>query len=457
MAGIDHKKVMGKRDITLFCISAILLLDTLAAGAAIGVSSIFWWVFLGIIFFIPFSLITAELGCTYPDQGGVYAWVKRAYGNRWATRITWAYWVNVAVWCPSLFILFAGVFSRLFWPEMSFAVQVAIGIVLTWLAVATNVVTLELGKWVPNLGAVIKILVFITVIIGAFNYTQGHPMANELSIKNMIPDFGESVKYITVIIYGMLGFELISAGSDEVLNPQKNVPQGIMISGIIIIALYVAATYAILTAIPAAEINLVEGLVDTLALFIGGTTIGNMFVTALSVGALYTFFSNGVTWTLGSNRSVAKAANDGDLPAVFAYQNKKRGTPVGAAAIFGVICTVILISYGLMTSNSEDLFWSLFAFSGVLFMMPYVAVAFAFVKLRKTRTVDLNLFHIAGPHWFVNGLAYLCALVLIITIGLFIFVPGEGIQWPVLIGSVSLLILGEVLIFASTRTAKAQS
>jgi len=448
----DHKRVMGKKDITLFCISAILLLDTLASGAAIGASSIFWWVFLGIVFFIPFSLITAELGCAYPDQGGVYAWVKRAYGERWASRVTWAYWVNIAVWCPALFILFAGIFKQLFWPDMPLGIQIGIGITLTWLAVVANIVTLEMGKWVPNLGAVIKVLVFLALIGGALSYGQTHDMANDLSFKSMMPNLGDGIEYVTVIIYGMLGFELVSAGSDEVQNPQKNVPQGIMISGVIIILLYILATIAILSAIPAGEVNLVEGLVDTLTLFLGGSAFGNALVTALSLGALFTFFSNGVTWSLGGNRAVAEAARNGDLPVIFAYESKSRGTPVGAAIIFGLISTLILIGYGLLAGNNEDLFWSLFAFSGVLFMMPYVAMSFSFVKLRKTNPKQRHLFRLAGPDWFVHGLAYLCALVLTLTIGLFLYIPGDGIQWPVLIGSAALLILGEILIYRSIRT-----
>ena len=54
---------------TLFTVSAILLLDTLAASASIGVSSITWWILLGVLFFIPYGLISAELGTTYPEQG----------------------------------------------------------------------------------------------------------------------------------------------------------------------------------------------------------------------------------------------------------------------------------------------------------------------------------------------------------------------------------------------------
>ena len=91
---INHPKTLKQRDMVLFTVSAILLLDTLTAAASVGASSVFWWVSLGFIFFIPFALICAEMGCAYPEQGGIYAWIRDAFGGRWASRATWAYWVN---------------------------------------------------------------------------------------------------------------------------------------------------------------------------------------------------------------------------------------------------------------------------------------------------------------------------------------------------------------------------
>jgi len=447
----QHIKAIGKRDIFLYSVSAVLLLDTLAAGAAIGVQSIFWWLFLGTVFFIPYAMITAELACCYPDQGGIYSWVKRAFGETWASRITWAYWVNVAVWCPAIYILFAGVFRQVLWPEMTLAGQIGLGLALTWLTVWLNAVTLNIGKWVPNVGAVLKVIVFLAIIGGAINHYQLHGMANEISWQGITPSFSSGVQYIGVIIYGMVGFELIAASSGEIHNPRKNLAPGILSSGFFVVSLYTLATAAILTAIPAGEVNLVEGLVDTLSLFLGGSQTGDYVVFLLALAALFTFFSNGYTWVLGGNRAIAEAASDGDFPAILAIESKKNKTPVGAGLAFGVVSSVILILYGVLANTNEDLFWSLFAFSAVLFLFPYVLQMLAFIKLRKVDGHRPRQYKLAGPAWLVYGLAYSCMTILVLAILSFAYAPDDGFQWPVILGASALFIIGEILIKHSRR------
>ncbi|MFT5519757.1 MAG: amino acid transporter [Enterobacterales bacterium] len=449
-----HIKSLGQKDIVLFTVSAILLLDTLAAAASVGASSIFWWIFLGIIFFIPFALICAEMGCAYPEQGGIYAWIRDAYGGRWASRVTWAYWVNTAVWIPAIYILFAGIFKQLFYPELSLIGQISIAIVLTWFSVAVNVVTLDIGKWVPNIGAILKVIVFLAVIIGAISYTQEHGMANELTFETMKPNWSSGLQYIPAIIYGMLGFELASSGSDEMNNPAKDVPKAIFKSGLIIIVLYTLGTIAILAAIPAGKINLVEGLMDTLYLFFGQTEAGRIFALILGIATLYTFFSNGVTWALGCNRSAAEAAQEGELPAFFAIETKKQGTPIGAAVSLGSVATIVLVLYGFMAGSNEDLFWSLFAFSAVIFLLPYLAMFLAFIKMRITDADHPRPFAVPGNLFFARVCAYTCFAVLTLSIVLFIYTPGEGIQWPVLIGAITMLLLGEIVISFSEKHKK---
>ena len=253
---MQHRKTLRQRDIALFCVSAVVTVDTLAAGAAMGPQILFWWLFCAVVFFLPYALISAELGCTYPEQGGIYAWVRDAFGERWAARITWSYWVNIAVWLPAIYILFAGVFAQMFAPGLSLALQVAIGVALSWLSVAINIVTLEVGKWVPNLGAGLKVAIISVLIVGGVIYGLEHGAANEFSMATLTPQWSESIQYLPVLIIGMLGFELVSAGSDEMRNPVRDVPRSILISGALIIVLYTLATAAMLSVI-ASSANLV--------------------------------------------------------------------------------------------------------------------------------------------------------------------------------------------------------
>jgi amino acid transporter len=451
---IVHTKTLRQRDMVLFTVSAILLLDTLTAAASVGAPSVFWWIFLGVIFFIPFALICAEMGCAYPEQGGIYAWIRDGYGGRWASRATWCYWVNTAVWMPAIFILFAGVFKQMFFPELSLGWQIAIGVILTWLAVAVNVVALDVGKWIPNLGAILKVIIFLAIIAGAFVYVQDHGMANPLTFETLKPDWGNSLQYIPAIIYGMLGFELVSAGSDEMRDPARDVPRSILISGVIILVLYLLGTMAVLAAIPAGDINLVEGLIDTLHLFFGGSEVGKLFVLALGIGALFTFFSNGVTWALGCNRAAAEAAMEGELPRIFALESKNLGTPIGAAVLMGLVSTFVLIMYGFMSGSNEDLFWSLFAFSAVIFLLPYEGMLMTFVKMRITDPDHPRPYRVPGGLGAARAAAWICFAVLALSIVLFMYTPGEGMEWPVLAGVIITLAIGEVVIRFSENHKK---
>ena len=446
------EKILGKKDLVLFTVSAILLLDTLASAASVGVSSVFWWLFLGVVFFIPFALISAEMSCSYPEQGGIYAWVKTAFGNRWAARTSWSYWINTAVWIPAIAILFAGIFKQMFIPDLSLFGQIAIGITLTWITVAVNIVSLDIGRFVPDTGAVFKILIFIALIIGALNYVGEHGMANEFSLAALKPDWQASFQYIPAIIYGMLGFELVSASSEEMKDPARDMPKAVLISASIIIVLYLFGTIAMLAAIPAQEINLVEGLMDTLYLLFGQTVAGQAFAMVLGVAALFTFFSNGVTWALGCNRAAAEAAKMGELPTIFAIESKKTGTPLGASVMMGLVSTLTIVLYGFLAGSNEDLFWSLFSFSAVIFMLPYIAMMLAFIKARIEQPHHVRPYKIPGGIFTARLFAYSCMTVLSLAIILFIYSPEVGMQWTVLSGVVVTLAIGEFAIHSAEKT-----
>ncbi|ABS62764.1 amino acid permease-associated region [Parvibaculum lavamentivorans DS-1] len=447
-----YKKVMRSLDLTLFTVCAILVIDQLAASAAIGPQAVFWWIFTMIFFFLPYGLITAELGSTYPDQGGIYAWVRRAFGPRWGGRTAWLWWINVALWQPSVFILFAGIFAALFMPDLGLWTQIAIAIALTWLTVWINVVRLDVGKWVPNIGAVFKAAIMLVIGIGGFLYAANHGVANELTFSSMAPSWGASLAFLPVIVYNFMGFELMSGASAEMKNPARDVPVTIAVSGILIAAFYLFATIGILIALPLDEINLVSGIVDTLRVLLGEG--GGIFVVVLGIMALYTFLANMVTWTMGANRSAAEAALDGNLPAMFARLHPEHKTPSNAAIVTGVVTSVVIVVYGLLAADAEDLFWTLFAFSSIVFLLPYLIMFLTFLQLRRIDAHRPRPYRVPGGKGGALVFALLCIAFIVQAIVFFIYTPGEfdmTYAASIIIGVAATVIVGELMIMRAKR------
>ncbi len=449
------KKVLKTLDMTLFTVCAIIVIDTLAASASIGASTISWWIITLVLFFIPYGLVTAELGTTYTEQGGLYVWIKRAFGEKWAARSTWYYWINVALWMPSVYILFAGMFAQMFFPEMSLWTQIAIGIVMTWVTVWVGTITLESGKWVPNIGAFIKAAIMLVLGVGGIIYAMRNGVANDLSFTAMMPSWDAGLAFLPVIVYNFMGFELMSGAAEEMENPGKDILSAILTAGAFIAFFYILATVGILLALPLDQLGLVSGIIDTLKAILGDSGIGGIAVTVLGIGALYTFLANMVTWSMGANRTAAEAANEGELPAVFGKLHPVNKTPVGAYLITGVISTLVLVVYGFMAGSNEELFWSLFAFSSIIFLLPYLALFPAFLKLRRTDASIKRPFQVPGGLAVATIIAIVCEIFILQAILFFIWVPGQPVDWayatPVLAGVAVTIVLGEVLLWGSKR------
>ncbi|GAP15477.1 amino acid/polyamine/organocation transporter, APC superfamily [Longilinea arvoryzae] len=448
--GGGFKKAFRLLDMTLFTVAAILVIDTLAPSAAIGPSSISWWIITLVLFFIPYGLITAELGTTYPEQGGLYVWVKRAFGERWAARTTWLYWINVALWMPSVFVMFSGVFAQLFFPDMSMWMQIALAIVMTWVTVGIGIMALDTGKWVPNIGAFIKVLIMIVLGVGGIIYATRNGVANDLSFTNLLPNWDAGLAFLPVIVYNFMGFELMSGAGEEMENPKRDIPIAIVVSGLLIALFYILGTVGMLMALPLEDLGLISGIVDTLKILLGESGVGGVLVTILGIGALYTFLSNMVTWTMGANRTAAEAAVEGELPAVFGKMHPVNKTPSGAFIITGIVSTVVLIIYAFMAGSAEDLFWTLFAFSSMVFLLPYLALFPAFLKLRKTEPDIERPYKMPGGNTVATIVTVICMIFIIQAIVFFVWVPGSPIDWayagPVLIGVALTLIVGEFMI-----------
>lgn len=384
-----EKKTLRVLNMVLFSVCAMLLLSQLPVTAGVGPTVVFWTIAIIIVFFVPYGLVTAELGSTYPDAGGIYSWIVRAFGNRWGTRVSWWYWINVALWVPSVYLMFSGAISSMFFGgNLNFWVQVAITVALIWINYWINARSLETGTWVSNLGAGITVAVILLIAVAGGVYAAAHGSATEWTVSSMLPHTGLPAVALAlpIVIYNFLGFELMSSASANMENPRRDVPRTIAIAGLLIGVFYLIGTVGMQLVIPAEQISETTGLIDVFNAAFGTSVFAHVAITVIGVGALFCFFAGLIPWTVGANLAAAESAQNGDLPKIFSKMHPVRDTPVGSAMLTSVVGTVFTVGYAVLFAITngaiDDLFWNLFAFSSVIFLLPYIAMMLAFRKLR---------------------------------------------------------------------------
>ncbi len=443
---------MGLVSQILFILCSVLIIDTLTAAAAIGTGVIGWWIVTLLFFVIPYALIAAELGTSYPSEGGIYSWVKRAFGLKMAARTTWLYWINVGLWMPAVYIMFAGMVAELFLPELSLGWRVAICIALIWLTVAFCNVSVQVGVWVSKIGALLKMIVICALGCAGFYYSLHHGMANDLNWQSMLPSLDEGVAFLPAIIYNLLGLELIACLGKTVKNPVRNLPRAMLGASVIIAALYLFGTLGILAALPVEKVGLIAGLTDASRVLFADLPHPDLLVNGLGIMVLLTLISNMVNWTMGSSRAAAEAAEAGELPAFVARRHTKYGSPVGANVCTGLVATLVILAYALLAQSNDELFWSVFAFSSTIFLMPYLLLFASFLRLRQQDPATHRAFKVPGGNAIVlmmtaSGLLFVLGALL-----LFIFpqLLAWQIDWhksaPLLIGLLLTLAIGEWLV-----------
>ena len=298
----------------------------------------------------------------------------------------------------------------------------------------------------------------LAIGVGGIVHAMNYGVANSFSAASMMPSWGASLAFLPVILYNFMGFELMSGASEEMKNPARDVPRAIIQSGLVIAFFYIFATVGMLLALPVDDIGLIEGLTDTFRRLFGTDAFGNGATYALGLMALYTLVANMVTWTIGANRSAAEAADRGDLPAIFAKLHPRHRTPANAAILCGVIASAVLLVYGLLADTAEDLFWTVFAFSSVVFLLPYFLLFFSFLKLRRMEPDKKRPYRVPGGHGTAVLLSTICMLFVAQAIIFFVYTPGEfsaSYAASVLGGVVLTIIVGEVLVRRSPAMGRA--
>lgn len=442
----------------LSVICVVFVAEAAAPVAAIGNSQYFWWIFMIVAFLLPYGLVSAEMGTTYESDGGIYDWVKNAFGSKMGTRVAWYYWINFPLWMASLAVMIPELLGIIFGWELATLPCIIIELIFIWVIVAISFFPVCDSVWILNGAAAIK--VFLAVVLGVLGVymalTQG--VANEVTVGSLLPSFDpDSLSFISVIIFNMLGFEVICTFAGDMEDPKKQIPKAIIIGGVVIAAIYMFSAFGIGTAIPTAEVSTSSGLMDAIMLITGKET--GIFICLIAFLFMLTLFGNMISWSLGVNNTACYAAENGDLPAVFGKRSGKNEMPTGAAIMNGIVASIVVVIAPFIPN--EDMFWSFFALNLVMFLMSYIPVFPAFYKMRKIDPNKERPFKVSGSD-LVLKLYYVALPIILLAVSIiFTAIPMSfdaetlSATLPITIGAIIFIVIGEVLAVMLGKKKKA--
>lgn len=464
-----HKYKFRLFSAVLATVCIILVGDAVAPTAAIGNSQYFWWIIMLLGFFVPYGLISAELGTQYPSESGMYTWVKKAFGPKWAGRVAWYYWVNYPLWIASLADLVTTIIMQMLGFEMTWPLILAIQVFYILLVSVLGVLRVSQSDVLSNIGAVAKFIFMAG--LGALGiyvlFTQGtaNPVNSFTDLLPLVENGHFSLTglgFVSLIIFNMLGFEVVSTFSGDMENPKKEIPKAIIIGGILIAIFYLLPSFGIGVAIPLEELQTDTGLIasyETLLSIIGFSAGLAKAIVVVVVGGLfiYTLIANIASWNFGVNSVIAYAAEDGTFPKSWSKRTKD-GVPYVPSIWTCMVALIIAIGgiiAGQINEDISNLFWTFFSLSLVTLLLAYLPMFMAFIKLHKNGPA------VKGGYWIEGGKFKMYAFGVIpfvlILIALFFTLFPEfnlemfGYNWPLIVGACVAVIIGEILVWNMGR------
>ena len=343
-----------------------------------------------IIWAYPISNLVAECGAVLPSEGGVYVWVKEAFGEFWGFQAGW--WGTVSTYITNgvYVALVAGYVSQMI-PMSDIAVEaIKIGMILIFTIV--NLMGLrEVGKVSTILSILILLAFALVAAVGIINW-QTNPM------EPMLPEdysiFDGVGGGICICIWMYCGYECISNMAGEVKNPQV-IPKGLMIAMPLVALTYVLPTLGGLACLP-------EGSWESWSTDGGfdGQAIGYATVLTTYMGQAwgYVFLVIAIvsqcaifnTYLASGSRGFFVLADDHLCPQFMVKVSKKKGVPyIGILSL--AVVTFILCQSDFTTLVSME----------VVFMLAlYIILPISVLKLRKKLPIEKRkergLYYIKG-------------------------------------------------------------
>jgi len=440
------QKHFGKFDILFFLVCTIVGLDTIGSVANKGPQAFVWLIVLAGVFFFPYALLTTELGVALPEEGGQYVWVRLAFGRLAASVNNFLYWITNPVWLGGTlaitgaatigtFFLHSTTISNTFWFYV-------FGIAFIWVGMASAILSFKVGKWIPTVGAWSRFIVLGLFVLTTVIYAIQHGLHGVSLIHGVGASAGGwktgFILLLPILMFNYVGFELPNAAGDEMKNPGKDVPFGIARAGVLGVLLYALPILGILLVLPAKAITNLSGFLSAIQQVFtvyGGTVhadgtatlsgFGTVLGDIIAVIFVLCLLSSGVTWIMGSDRSMAVSGYDGAAPRSLGVINARYGTPVRVNVMSGIVATIILVGARQLTSgNASKDFAAVLSLTISTTLISYLGIFPALAVLRR-KMPDLKRPYRAPAATFIS--VWLTVLILFATVELFL--PGLGAGW----------------------------
>lgn len=441
-------RVLSIFSLVMINVIAVDSLRTLPISAELGFSLIFFYVLAAFAFFIPIGLVAAELATAYPKTGGLYVWVREAFGLRAGFITIWLQWIYNVVWYPTIMAFIAVTIAYLIDPALASNKLYLLTTVLSlfWLYTLLNCFGMRISSIISTIGALIGTLLPMLgiILLGVIWLIQERPIA-AASGMHLLPDMSmfRNLALFSVVLFGLIGLEMSAVHAEEVENPQQDYPIAIAWSTLIIFATLVFSSLAIVIVVPQNQLNLVSGLISAFDAFFQAFGIPGMtqvLATLIIIGAL----SCVAAWIIGPAKGLLISAQDGALPKRLAKVNRF-GVPVRLLVLQAVIVTLLSSLFILLDSVSEA-YWLLSALSAQMALLVYIFMFAAAIKLRYQDPNRIRSYRIPGGNivmWLISGTGIFCCFTALLT-G---FVPPAQIAVTNLLLYEAFLVGGLILFF----------
>ena len=447
VAALEEKKKLQKHfarfDILFFLICTLVGLDTIGAAASYGAQAFTWLIFLAVFFFFPYALLTSELGSSFPEEGGPYVWTKLAFGRFVAAVNAFVYWVSNPIWVGgTLAIISLQAFKDFILPNTTITAfwEYTFMLVFIWISVWAAILSFKTGKWIPTIGAWVRMLLlgFFTFSVIVYAFEHGvHGFGGHA----FVPSYVLFIGLVPILFFNYVGFELPSAAGEEMKDPQKDVPFTVARSAIGTVILYGGPILAILLVLPTSQITNIGGFLDAIkavfTVYGGHTTSSGVVLTGFGaflgnlccIGLILAYMSSGTTWLMGADRAQAVAGFDGAGPRVLGIFSKRWGTPIVVNLMSGIMATIVMVmAMNITHGNAQKYFTVVLGLAISTTTISYLFIFPAIIRLRYSHRDVPRPYRIpwgnAGA-WVCGGLCTFWALLASVVL----VWPGFGVGW----------------------------